>query len=49
LGNDAWRVFPAGMPMHKVAEIIYSDPEGIAHAHTHGRLHRDVKPANRSR
>jgi serine/threonine protein kinase len=49
-GTDAARLvadrYPAGMPEHKVAEIIAAVAGGLDYAHKRGLLHRDVKPAN---
>ena len=39
-------VRPAGLPMHEVTRLGMQIAEGLAHAHSRGILHRDLKTAN---
>lgn len=48
-GVDAARLlrsYPAGLPADEVAELTTAIARALDHAHDHGVLHRDVKPAN---
>ena len=39
-------VRPAGLPIHEVIRLGIQIAEGLAHAHSRGILHRDLKTAN---
>ncbi|MRH87619.1 tetratricopeptide repeat protein [Nocardia sp. SYP-A9097] len=48
-GGDATALLaaaPGGLPVEEVLALITDTAYALDHAHTHGVLHRDVKPAN---
>ena len=41
-----WIKFHRGLPEHKAREILRQILEGVAHIHSQGYVHRDLKPLN---